>query len=349
MLAIDLAPISISNVLSVTIQWTLIVLAVYYGIHTIFMSTLSADLTVNEPDKWIENFDDLLNDSTYQNVTPTVLTQMNMVNALLKPEKYSPERKLLDKANESNSILTFDPNMDSIFNPILEMFPEAVNGKRALIEDSFMIDILVNQIICHMMPDKAINFAKSKEPVYNSLCAALISYSTEPIIVKLFRYRSQNGVEFRIVEGSMIQKMGPAVNHLGIKNSIQGFQCADVIQGLIYRDIEIPEWKPIPLFFFQRFLYILSSVIFCSFIVLMLEIIHNYSNKSLRRIHRKVRPVSSNVITISRPAVVTSQTAPRVASAPVVRKRNESLVKTKWQSINSILNCKLILVMKILK
>ena len=69
-----MAPIEISNLKSISIQWLAIVIAVYYGIHMIFMSTLSADLTADEPPKWIDSLKDLLYDPFFNDFIPMIFT-----------------------------------------------------------------------------------------------------------------------------------------------------------------------------------------------------------------------------------------------------------------------------------
>ena len=152
MLTIDLAPTSISNLYSVSVQWTIIVIAVFYGIHMIFMSTLSADLAAYESDKMINSISDLLNDSTFQHFIPTIPTQLNMVNVLLKSSKHSPERQLLDAANKSNGIITLGSDASSMGPGLLKIMMDLIIGKRALIEDSYFVDVFINSVMCHIEP-----------------------------------------------------------------------------------------------------------------------------------------------------------------------------------------------------
>ena len=125
---IDLAPTLISKRLPGNILWTGIVIAIFYGFHMIFMSTLSADLTVKDPDKWINNLHDLLYDPEFKSVQPTILSQLGMLQVLAsKAIPGSDERVLYDRIveNKNESIATFDfTNYGSVLDILTKMFKD---------------------------------------------------------------------------------------------------------------------------------------------------------------------------------------------------------------------------------
>ena len=324
MLYLDLAPTNVSHLRTVTIQWTAIVIAVCYGIHMIFMSTFSADLTVNEPPKSINRLKDLLYDDTFQNFTPTIFTHLNMYNVISKARNGTDKRVLIDRAMEKGAVLTLEIKMETALPTALEIFEEVSNHRRAIIEDSSILDIAINNVICHLLPEKALKFVKSNEEIYNSPQAMLISHSTHPQVVDLFLYRSLTGIEFGMVKGSFNSKIDGALGAAGIVKSLKGYVCTDTLQGYLYRDMDTPQWNPLPLFFFQRFLYICIGIIFCAMIVLIIDFF--YKKFTATRTRKRIRPVSAKVITISCPSIL--QTVPRVSSA-LVRKRIASSIKMK--------------------
>ena len=123
---IDLAPTLISKRLPGNILWTGVIIAIFYGYHMIFMSTLSADLTVKDPDKWINNLHDLLYDPRFKSVTPTILSQTGMFQVLAtKTTEGSDERVLYERIikNRNESMIKFEmSNHGSVLVLMTKMF-----------------------------------------------------------------------------------------------------------------------------------------------------------------------------------------------------------------------------------
>lgn len=286
MVSVDMVPNCVSKKLYVSIQWTSIVLAVYYGIHVIFMSTLSADLTINEPAKSIEKLQDLLYDGSFQSMRPTMLSQLNMLGVLETSAPGSDERLLLDRARESNSTLTFDLRgfrVASIAETAMQVMVDMANHTRAFIGDRTFFDPLINHGICHMLPIEVSKLAKKGEPVFDIPQAVLISHSTHAQIVKLFAYRLMTITEFAMFKAFMRDKLACIMDGIGVVKSLEGYQCADVQQGTLYRDLEPPEWNPLHTGFFNRFIRILCSMIGLAMVVLFFECIHWQSIRLLER------------------------------------------------------------------
>ena len=126
----------------------------------------------------------------------------------------------------------------------------------------------------------------------------LISHATHSILVKLFIYRSETGVEFGIVKAIMTRRIDTALDEAGIKPNIKGCDCADQMQGVSIKDMETPEWNPLPLFFFQRFLYTCIGIMLCAMIVFIIEIFRK--KLTFSRTRKRIKPVSAKIITISR-------------------------------------------------
>lgn len=241
----NIVPSSVSNfipsIISLSVIWTFLILSVYYGIHMVFMSTLSADLTVNEPDKAIQSLKDLLDDTTFEHFRPTIFKNLNMYNVLKESRYGTDERRLLDKAIATNSLITVDLTVGSIVSDSFGIVQELSSYTRAIIEDSSYLDIFIYQVSCHWMPEAVMNFVKSHDAIYNVPQAILVSYSTPEQIVKLFRYRSISVTEFGMIKGTLQIKSDSIFSQVGIKKSLKGFQCSDTLQGILYRELETPK------------------------------------------------------------------------------------------------------------
>ena len=126
---IDLAPTVISKRLPANVLWTGIIIAIFYGFHMIFMSTLSADLTVKDPDKWINNLHDLLYDPEFKYVKPVIMSQLGMVQVLAtKTIPGSNERVLYERIveNRNDSMITFDvSNAGNVLGLLTKIFQDA--------------------------------------------------------------------------------------------------------------------------------------------------------------------------------------------------------------------------------
>ena len=275
MLTMDMAPTVISKLVASTVLWTSIVIAVYYGIHMILMNTLSADLTSNLPDAWIRTLHDLLYDPQFENFKQTVMSQLSMLEVLSKSRNGTEERvlyeRIIQKRNES--VITIDAaDHVQIGQVFLSLFAEMNNRTRALIEDKMYVESFLEHFICHMQPEDGKHVVKSG-PILGAPEAMLLSHSTHPQVVKLFIYRSQTGVEFGMFKGSMMAKVGMTLDAVtGVTKNIAGYQCADLLRGLLMKSMEEEDWKPLPYRFFRTFFRICSIILFTTLPVLMIEL-----------------------------------------------------------------------------
>ena len=204
MLMVDMAPSEISRARPISVLWTFIVIAAYYGIHIIFMSTLSADLTTNGPDKVPNNLEDLLHDPTFDKFRPTICTQLNMLNVLSKSRNGTILRELLDRAYQADSVVSADINNPQAgLQEVMGVFEEVHHLTRAVVEDSVMLDIIASQMACHIQPQVMEGIVKSRSPIYQAPMAMLLSHDTHPDIVRLYDYRSRTGIEFGIIKGGV--------------------------------------------------------------------------------------------------------------------------------------------------
>lgn len=272
MLTMDIAPTRVSTFLSPTVLWIAIVVAVFYGIHMIFMGTLSSDLTVSEPDKWVSTLKDLLYEDQFKNFTPTVFSQMNMLNALSTARDGTEESVLYRRvvANENVSVVTFqqaDP-----MGQMMKITIELTDGKRAVIEDSSFLDMFLRHFTCNLIPERAENIIKSNEIILGAPLAMILSHSTHPEVVKLFEYRTRTGMETGFEKGTMTRKVGWAIAESGMTTrSSKGLQCSDILERVIMQSFG-EKWDPIPIQFFGRFISICSSIISTALIVLLGEL-----------------------------------------------------------------------------
>lgn len=274
MLTMDLAPTEISKLLSANVLWAFIVIGVYYGFHMIFMSTLSADLTVPQSDKWINNLKDLLYEKPFDSLTPTIISHLSMPQVLSRSENGSDERVLYDRiiANRNNSIVEFElTDLPKLMEKLFNMLYEMTSLKIAVIEDSMFMDTYVEHFLCHMIPYRAKLTVKSEENILGAPMAMLISQDTNQEVVKLFAYRSRNGAEFGIFKGVSQVKMPGAVTEIsGIAKTIDGYQCADLLRGMIMESMD-QGWQPLPISFFVWFILICCSIIVFSYFALKIE------------------------------------------------------------------------------
>ena len=274
-LFVDMAPYSARVMSAAATLWTLICIAVYYGIHMVFMSTLSADLSVPGADKWIHKLDDLLYDPIHANVRPTIWSQTNMLDTLLSSAAGSKERELLDRAMNSNSVWKVE-NKGSLLSSWMDIVKDTANRTRAIIDDDTFTDLSVGTGMCHILPDYAIHFVKSDEPLFNLPTALVVSHSTDPSVVKLLSFRSQVGVEFGLIDGLFRIMIQPMMSHFGIEMTIKGFICSDTFNNVIRKDS--PQvWLPLPFDFFDRFCTICISIIAVALIVLFYEHVYHFA------------------------------------------------------------------------
>ena len=250
MLMIDIVPDFGFKPVHVGVLWSVVALAFYYGFHMIFFNTLSADLTANETDKWIDNAQDLLYDETFKNFRPTIFSQLNMVKVLECAPNDSDERAIYNKALEEKSIITFDLTSETMMGDLLTVFDDAENYTRAIIEDSTYLDPVIDQVVCHMMIERAEKIVKSKQSLYSAPMAMLLSHSTNRHVVELYIYRSLTSIEFGIVKGLKTHKLEDVLIQMGMSKNIKGYQCADVIFGILIPDLE-KGWDPLPFEFFS--------------------------------------------------------------------------------------------------
>ena len=248
---VDMAPSKVLTMSSSVVLWPTIVIAVYYGIHMVFMSTLSADLNVPGADKWIKDLSDLLEDPTFEKFRPTLSKQLNMIPVLSNSLEGSKERALLDRAIECDSLYSMQ-SVGGATSALLGTIKDAANHTRAIVEDRWIFDFLLEGIMCHMVPNETMRFIKSSEPVYNLPTAMIISHATHPNVVQMYKFRSMNTFELGIMGGLMRIQFNPIVTEaLGLTRSIKGFICADTIADIIPEDMR-DEWNPLPIHFFTQ-------------------------------------------------------------------------------------------------
>ena len=280
---VDMAPSDVPLMAASIALWPTVVIAVFYGIHMVFMSTLSADLNSPGADKWIKDLFDLLDDPTFEKFRPTLFKQLNMIPVLSNSLEGSKERALLDRAIEYGSVESIH-SVDSAMATLLNMAGEAANHTRAFVEDSFIVDILLEGVMCNLRPDEAMGFIKSSQPVYNYPTATILSHATHPDVVQLYKRRAMNAFELATVKGLMRVRFHPMfIEFLGIPRSIKGFICEDTISNILPEDMR-DEWNPLPIDFFTRFIYICGSILIVAVIVLMVELlIHAITSDGKKR------------------------------------------------------------------
>lgn len=272
MLTLDMAPTSVSRKLSCSILWAFIVLAIYYGIHMIFMSTFSADLSAKSPDYWIDSLDDLLFDQQYRHMKPTILKILNTYRVLEQSAEGSRENMLFRRSVESDSVVDLDLKKppENLLKRAFDILAEVSNGNRSLVEDALVTDVGVGRVFCFIQPKVIRGIVKSKYPGYNVPNFMVLSHNTHPKVVELFEYRSANNVELGVGDGAIRQYSESVRSLLAVPESIEGFMCEQKFLNMVPKVIE-QDWNPLPMAFFTLFIIICSSIIFIALIVLIAE------------------------------------------------------------------------------
>ena len=108
--------------------------------------------------------------------------------------------------------------------------------------------------------------------------AMLLSHSTNRYVVELYIYWSLTGIEFGMIKGLKMHKVEDAIIQMGMSKNIKGYQCADVIFGILILDLE-KGWNPLPFEFFHRFIIICSAIFNMASIVLLFEIFRHKVEK----------------------------------------------------------------------
>lgn len=192
MLLIDQAPTDVSKKVSCTLIWTIIVIAIYYGIHLVFWSTLSADLTAQSPDYWIDSLQDLLYEPRNLKLVPVTFLQWNTYKTLSVLAKDSDGGLLFDRIESNRDSLVYLPlrtvDVPWISNTITRIVDEILAEKIVLIEEALWIDSFFSELLCYheMFQGKITNMVKSKNSVFSFPAAMILSHSTHPSIVELF-------------------------------------------------------------------------------------------------------------------------------------------------------------------
>lgn len=306
MLAFDMAPSVVSNKLSCSIIWTCIVLAIYYGIHMVFMSTFSADLSAKSPDFWIDSLDDLLFDPSFQSIRPTIFRMMNTYRALSQSIPGSKERIVLDRAKKLGGLEVVDiKDHQQIFFKARGYLAGLQKREIAIIEDNFMVDNMVAKAACFMLPELVDGMVKSQYPVYNVPNAMILSKSTHPEVVKLFEYRSVNSVEFGIQDGTLRHYEKNMKQLIGVQGSMRGLLCELQFLNIIHKEND-QEWLPLPFHFFEQFFISCSTILLASFFVLMFEKALFYVKSSLNLYPRRI--IDQNCIPTSSTLGATEET-----------------------------------------
>ena len=277
LLSIDNSPVTVSKVAPSTVLWTSIVLAIYYGFHCILMNTLSADLSVTVPGRWIDTFDELLNDPQFSNYTPTIATTFNMLNVLSRSRNDSIERELYDRImrSENRSLLSIKidhSNPTSMISYAMGILKDVSDGTRAVIEDSSLFDRMQIHIACHSFPQLASRIKKSKDVIASAPQAMLLSHSTHAQVVKLFSYRSKVGYELGVLDGVTRYSFRAPLRMMGYSANAKGYQCADNYQGKSFKVLH-KDWEPMRMLFFYRLLRVCIWFIALASIILFVEIL----------------------------------------------------------------------------
>lgn len=279
-LTINNPPVLIRKIISSTLLWICLIFSTYYAFHCILKNTLSADLSVTVPGRWINTFDELLNDHHFSNYTPSIMTAFNMLNVLSMSRNNSVERNLYDKIiqNGNTSLITITKIDHS--NPMsysMNIFKDISDGVRAIIEDSTIFDIMQVHICCHIIPEFASKIKKSKDVIASAPQAMLLSHNTHPQVVKLFSYRSKSGYELGICDGAARFSFRAPMKKIGYNANAKGYQCADNFRGKKLMEILDKDWQPMCIQFFSRlFKLIIYCYIFAS-IILVIEVLTCYT------------------------------------------------------------------------
>ena len=156
--------------------------------------------------------------------------------------------------------------------PLFEVYQQVANHSRVFIEDSFFTDFFTNDLVCHShFSEEAKKMVKSKQSLYNSPVAMLLSYSTPKEIVHIFNYRMHNMIEFDIVNAILTHITDGLMEQINLERNIKGYQCSGTRKGIIF---EFPSkgWDPLPIHFYLRFTFICISIMIVALIILMIEI-----------------------------------------------------------------------------
>lgn len=280
LLTIDNSPVTVSKVASSTILWTCVVLATYYGFHCVLMNTLSADLSVTVPGRWIDTFDELLNDPYFSNYTPTVAKTFNMLNVLSRSRNDSMARNLYDRVMRSanTSLLSIKIDYSNPANMIsyaMNILKDVADGARAIIEDSSLFDVMQIHVCCHAVPEFASRIKKSKDVIASAPQAMLLSHNTHAQVVKLFSYRSKVGYELGVFDGVARFCFRAPMKTMGYSANAKGYQCADNFEGKLLQVLQ-QNWEPMRMRFFDRLVRVCIYCTTLASIILAAEILTHY-------------------------------------------------------------------------
>lgn len=277
MLILDMAPLEVSKKVACSIIWTIIVIAVYYGIHMVFWSTLSADLSAKSPDSWIDTLDDLLFDPKFAQHRAVIFDQYLTYPMLLKSEKNSKERKLLDRVINSGEIVHVNMKEESqmsIATLLGDYLNGTSNGTMIIVEDSNIEDMALSEVSCYLEPEKTKKIVKSKHPVFSYPTAMILSHDTPREVVELFTYRSLVGSETGQLKGAFARLYDLLREMNGIRPSINATICRETVLNILPKDHD-QEWNPLPISFFFNFFLICSCILLIASAILYLEIVSN--------------------------------------------------------------------------
>ena len=192
-LIVDAAPFMAPSMSATVTLWTALCIGVYYGIHMVFMSTLSADLSAPGSDKFIDKVDDLLEDETFKLFRVTIMTHLNTFTLFSAATIGSKPRRLLERSIKQDSLISTKLEPETALPMMIKVNEETGDRTRAIIEDAGMADLLLSKVMCQVSPNATTKFVKSNEPVYDTATAMVLSHSTPTEVVNLFAYRSMTG------------------------------------------------------------------------------------------------------------------------------------------------------------
>ena len=253
--------------ISNSVLYTTIVVAIFYSIHLVLLNTLSSDLTVSSSTREIETLTDLLYDSYFKDMKPTVLSAFNMIN-VLKNSELGTDLNVLDGKMD---ILHIDAtNLVVIFPKVLEMLSNISHGSIALIENSSFFFYLLNYFVCHYEPGTVTRIAKSKEDISPSVLSLLLSKETPGDIRSIFEYDILTVSEMSLINGAykstgMFETMmGPP------KDRISTEICKEHCDGTFMTHLE-SDWKPFALKPFHNLILMSTTIFIIALIILFAE------------------------------------------------------------------------------
>lgn len=285
MLFVGHSPTTIDSYQSSNILWTFITLAIFYGIHTILMGTLSTDFVVLKTNQSIETLYNFLNEEQFQNITPIIIRNLNMYSVLRNSLPGTNEGKLFQMLSNNQSgeivvcdLTTTNPEaLQKALNILFSILNNVVEGKSILIENSFYFDI-GSPFLCALKPEIVSRIKASKEIILPSSLSFLVSKSTPIEAVKLFKHRMTSYAEMgaRIAIGKLMPYEASDLDLIP-SVSIKSLICSETIENILWFDGLNLDWAPVKIDSFHRFLLMCFILVIIALIVLIIEHLWKHS------------------------------------------------------------------------